>query len=114
MLAVAARHDTSAGARLSVAPITLLVPAAAGGPTDAVSRMVAESMGRTLNAQVVVENIGGAGGTIGMARVSKAAPDGYTVAVWHIAQATAPTLYDNLRYNVINDFDRSAASPTCR
>ena len=54
-------------------PITLLVPAAAGGPTDAVSRMIAESMGRTLNAQVVVENVGGAGGTIGMARVAKAA-----------------------------------------
>src|SRR5262245_47558927 len=71
-------------------PITLLVPAAAGGPTDAVSRMVAESMGRTLSTQVVVENVGGAGGTIGMARVAKAAPDGYTVSVWHIAQATAP------------------------
>ena len=86
-------------------PITLLVPAAAGGPTDAMARMVAESMGRTLNTQVVVENVGGAAGTIGMARVAKAAPDGYTVSVWHIAQATAPTLYDNLRYNVINDFD---------
>lgn len=86
-------------------PITLLVPAAAGGPTDAVSRMIAESMSRTLKVQVVVENVGGAGGTIGMARVAKAAPDGYTVSVWHIAQATAPTLYDNLRYNVIDDFD---------
>jgi tripartite-type tricarboxylate transporter receptor subunit TctC len=86
-------------------PITLLVPAAAGGPTDAMARMVAESMGRTLNTQVVVENVGGAAGTIGMARVAKAPADGYTVSVWHIAQATAPTLYDNLRYNVINDFD---------
>ena len=62
-------------------------------------------MGRTLGQQIVVENVGGAGGTIGMARVAKAAPDGYTLAVWHIAQATAPALYDNLRYNVINDFD---------
>ncbi len=86
-------------------PITVLVPAAAGGPTDAMARMIAESMGRTLGTQMVVENVGGAAGTIGMARVAKAAPDGYTVAVWHIAQATAPTLYDNLRYNVINDFD---------
>jgi tripartite-type tricarboxylate transporter receptor subunit TctC len=86
-------------------PITLLVPAAAGGPTDAVSRMIAESMSRNLSTQVVVENVGGAGGTIGMARVAKAPADGYTVAVWHIAQATAPTLYENLRYNVINDFD---------
>lgn len=86
-------------------PITVLVPAAAGGPTDAMARLIAESMGRTLGTQMVVENVGGAAGTIGMARVAKAAPDGHTVAVWHIAQATAPTLYDNLRYNVINDFD---------
>lgn len=86
-------------------PITLIVPAAAGGPTDAVSRLVAELMGRTLGQQVVVENVGGAGGTIGMARVSKSLADGYMVTVWHIAQATAPTLYDNLRYNVIDDFN---------
>ncbi len=87
-------------------PITLIVPAAAGGPTDTVARLVADSMGRALGQQVVVENIGGAGGTIGMARVSKAAPDGYTIAVWHIAQATAPALYDNLKYHVVDDFDQ--------
>jgi tripartite-type tricarboxylate transporter receptor subunit TctC len=86
-------------------PIGLLVPAAAGGPTDTVARLIAESMGRTLGQTVVVENVGGAGGTIGMARVAKAAPDGYNIAVWHIAQATAPALYDNLRYDVVNDFD---------
>jgi tripartite-type tricarboxylate transporter receptor subunit TctC len=85
--------------------ITLLVPAAAGGPTDTVARLVAESMTRTLGQTVIVENVGGAGGTIGMARVAKAAPDGYTIAVWHIAQATAPALYDNLKYDVVNDFD---------
>ncbi len=71
-------------------PINLLVPAAAGGPTDTVSRLVAESMTRTLGQTVVVENAGGAGGTIGMGRVAKAAPDGYSIAIWHIAQATAP------------------------
>ncbi|HAP11697.1 MAG TPA: hypothetical protein DCR50_12720 [Afipia sp.] len=86
-------------------PITLIVPAAAGGPTDAVSRLVAESMGRTLGQQIVVENVGGAGGTIGMTRVANPPADGYMVTVWHIAQATAPSLYDNLRYNVIDDFD---------
>lgn len=85
--------------------ITVIVPAAAGGPTDTVARLMGESMGRTLGQQFVVENVGGAGGTIGMARVAKAAPDGYTLAVWHIAQSTAPALYDNLKYNVINDFD---------
>lgn len=86
-------------------PISLIVPAAAGGPTDAVSRLIAEAMTQRLGQQVLVENVGGAGGTIGMARLANAAPDGYTVGVWHIAQATAPSLYSNLRYNVINNFD---------
>jgi tripartite-type tricarboxylate transporter receptor subunit TctC len=86
-------------------PIALLVPAAAGGPTDTVARLVAESMSRTLGRTVVVENLGGAGGTIGMARVAKAAPDGYTIAVWHIAHATAPALYEGLKYDVVKDFD---------
>ena len=85
--------------------ITLVVPAAAGGPTDTVARLIGESMGKTLGQSVIVENIGGAGGTIGMARVSKAAPDGYTIAIWHIAHATSPALYDNLKYDPVNDFD---------
>jgi tripartite-type tricarboxylate transporter receptor subunit TctC len=85
--------------------VTVIVPAAAGGPTDTVGRLIGESMSRTLGQQFVVENVGGAGGTIAMARVAKAAPDGYTVAVWHIAQATAPALYDNLKYNAVDDFD---------
>jgi tripartite-type tricarboxylate transporter receptor subunit TctC len=85
--------------------ITLIVPAAAGGPTDTVARLLAESMGRSLGQTIVVENVGGAGGTIGMARVAKAAPDGYTIAVWHIAHATAPSLYENLKYDVVKDFD---------
>jgi tripartite-type tricarboxylate transporter receptor subunit TctC len=86
-------------------PVTIVVPAAAGGPTDTVARLIGEAMGRTLGQQILVENVGGAGGTIGMMRVARSAPDGYTLAVWHIAQAVAPTLYDNLRYNVIEDFD---------
>jgi tripartite-type tricarboxylate transporter receptor subunit TctC len=86
-------------------PITLIVPAASGGPTDTVARLIAESMGRTLGQTVLVENLGGAGGTLGMARVSKSAADGYTIAVWHIAHATAPALYDSLKYDVVEDFD---------
>lgn len=86
-------------------PITLIVPAASGGPTDTVARLIAESMGRTLGQTVVVENLGGAGGTLGMARLSKSPADGYTVAVWHIAHATAPALYDSLKYDVVEDFD---------
>ena len=85
--------------------ITLVVPAAAGGPTDTVARLIAESMGKTLGQSMIVENIGGAGGTIGMARVVKAAPDGYTISIYHIAQATHPALYDNLQYNPVTDFD---------
>ena len=86
-------------------PITLIVPAASGGPTDTVARLIAESMGRTLGQTVLVENLGGAGGTLGMARVSKSPADGYTIAVWHIAHATAPALYDSLKYDVVEDFD---------
>jgi tripartite-type tricarboxylate transporter receptor subunit TctC len=105
VLGIAFGHTNALGQQFPTKPITLVVPAAAGGPTDTVARMVGEAMGRRLGQQVIVENMGGAGGTIGMARVAKAAPDGYTVAVWHIAQATAPALYDNLRYNVLEDFD---------
>ncbi|MET3840949.1 tripartite tricarboxylate transporter substrate-binding protein [Bradyrhizobium sp. OAE829] len=86
-------------------PITIIVPAAAGGPTDTVARLIAESMGRSLGQTILVENVGGAGGTLGMARVSKSAADGYTLAIWHIAHATAPALYDSLKYDVVDDFD---------
>src|SRR5204863_2182885 len=108
-LTVLAGIALSAGSALAqtypARPITVVVPAAAGGPTDAVARMIGESMGRTLGQQIVVENVGGAAGTIAMARVAKSPADGYTLAVWHIAHAIAPALYDNLRYNVIDDFD---------
>ena len=104
-MTVAAPFAAIAQSAYPTKPVTLLVPAAAGGPTDAVSRLLAESMGRTLGQMVVVENMGGAGGTLGMTRVARAAPDGYTIAVWHIAQATAPALYDGLKYDVVNDFD---------
>src|SRR5512143_467181 len=87
LTAGAAPNAASAQTAFPGKSITLVVPAAAGGPTDTVARLVAESMSRTLGQTVVVENAGGAGGTIGMARVAKAAPDGYTIAVWHIAQA---------------------------
>src|SRR5436190_9395816 len=105
LVAAAAPKAASAQTAFPAKPITLVVPAAAGGPTDTVARLVAESMTRTLGQTVLVDNTGGAGGTIGMARVARSAPDGYTLAVHHIAHATAPALYDGLRYNVIDDFD---------
>ena len=100
-----ASHPALAQTAFPTKPITIIVPAAAGGPTDTVARLIGESMGRALGQTILVENVGGAGGTLGMARVSKSAPDGYTLAVWHIAHATAPALYDSLKYDVVNDFD---------
>jgi tripartite-type tricarboxylate transporter receptor subunit TctC len=85
--------------------ITMIVPFAAGGPTDTVARLVAQSMTTTLKQTVIVENVGGAGGTIGAARVAKAAPDGYTIFLHHIGQATAPSLYRKLSYDAVNSFE---------
>lgn len=86
-------------------PITMIVPFAAGGPTDTVARLVAQSMTNTLKQTVLVENVGGAGGTIGAARVAKSAPDGYTLFLHHIGQSTAPSLYRKLSYNAVDDFE---------
>jgi putative tricarboxylic transport membrane protein len=85
--------------------ITVIVPFAAGGPTDTVARLVAQSMTAELKQQVIVENVGGAGGTIGAARVAKADPDGYTIFLHHIGQSTAPSLYRKLSYNAIDSFE---------
>ena len=80
--------------------ITAIVPFAAGGPTDVVTRVVAEHMSRTLGQQIVVENVGGAGGTTGMTRVAKAEPDGYTIGVGNMGtQSAAPALYPKLGYD---------------
>ena len=80
-------------------PVTVIVPFAAGGPTDTVTRLVAESMSKTLGQQVIVENVGGAGGTLGAARAAEAEPDGYTLLLHHIGMATSATLYRKLPYD---------------
>jgi len=86
--------------------VTLIVPFAAGGPTDKVARDLAEVMRKGLNNQtVVIENVGGAGGTLGAAKVAKSAPDGYTLLLHHIGMATAPALYRNLAYKTLDDFE---------
>jgi len=86
-------------------PINVIVPFAAGGPTDVVARLVGEHMGRTLGATFIVENIGGAGGSLGMTRAAQAAPDGYTIAVGNMGtQSAAPALYPNLRYDPAKSF----------
>jgi tripartite-type tricarboxylate transporter receptor subunit TctC len=87
-------------------PITIVVPFAAGGPTDKVARDLAEVIRKGLNNQtVLIENVGGAGGTLGAAKVAKAAPDGYTILLHHIGMATAPALYRTLPFKVMEDFE---------
>jgi tripartite-type tricarboxylate transporter receptor subunit TctC len=85
--------------------ITVIVPFAAGGPTDTVTRLVAQSMTKTLKQTVIVENVAGAGGTIGTNKVAKAKPDGYTLLLFHIGISTAPALYRNLPFNPLTDFE---------
>ncbi len=86
-------------------PVTLVVPFAAGGPTDVVARTLAVSMGKTLGQTVVVENKLGAGGTVAANFVAKAAPDGYTIFIHHNGMATATALYRKLAYNPLTDFE---------
>lgn len=85
--------------------ITMVVPFSAGGPTDTVARLVAESMSKDLGQQIVVENVGGAGGSLGAGRVAQADPDGYTVLLHHIGMATSATLYRKLAYDTLNAFE---------
>jgi tripartite-type tricarboxylate transporter receptor subunit TctC len=85
--------------------ITLIVPFTAGGPTDTVARLVARAMGEALKQQVIVENVGGAGGTIAPNKVAKSPPDGYTILIHHIGMSTAPALYRKLPYNPLTDFE---------
>lgn len=87
-------------------PITIVVPFAAGGPTDLVARQLAESMRKPLGgASIVVENAAGAGGTIGATKVARAAPDGYTLLVWHIGMAATPALYRRIQFKPLEDFE---------
>jgi tripartite-type tricarboxylate transporter receptor subunit TctC len=86
-------------------PVTLIVPFAAGGPTDVVARIVAERMSRTLGRPLVVENIPGAGGTTASTRTMRAKPDGYTIQIGHMGtHATATVFYPNLPYRPDVDF----------
>jgi tripartite-type tricarboxylate transporter receptor subunit TctC len=97
---------TSALAAYPEKPVTIVVPFAAGGPTDKVARDLGVVLSKHLNNQtVVVENVAGAGGTLGAAKVAKAAPDGYTVLLHHIGMATAPALYRKLAFNTLGDFE---------
>lgn len=87
-------------------PVTMIVPFAAGGPTDIVARLVGEHMSNVLGQQIVIENVTGAGGTTGITRGAKAAPDGYTIMMGHMGtHGAAPALYPKLRYDPTKDFE---------
>jgi tripartite-type tricarboxylate transporter receptor subunit TctC len=108
MTALAAASLISVSANAQTYPertITMVVPFSAGGPTDTVARLVAESMSKDLGQQIIVENVGGAGGTLGAGRVAQSDPDGYTLLLHHIGMATSATLYRKLAYDTLNAFE---------
>lgn len=101
--AVFAQAQTFPGSK----PITFVVPFSAGGPTDRVARDLAEAMRKSMggSANFIVENVNGAGGTIGVAKVARANSDGHTLLLHHIGMASAPSLYRKLSFKVPEDFE---------
>ena len=86
-------------------PITMVVPFAAGGPTDTIARIMAERMRASLGQTIIIENVTGAAGTIGVGRVARAAPDGYTVGIGHWSTHVVNGAIYQLPYDVLNDFE---------
>ena len=86
-------------------PVTMIIPFAAGGPTDTLGRNLGVAWGKLLKQTVIVENVGGAGGNIGVTRVARAAPDGYNILLHHIGMSTSPALYRKLDYDPLADFE---------
>ncbi|HEY6755099.1 MAG TPA: tripartite tricarboxylate transporter substrate-binding protein [Pseudolabrys sp.] len=93
------------GTRISIKPVTLVVPFAAGGPADVIARILAQGMGKVLNQQFVVENAVGAGGTIGTAKLAGSPPDGYSLLLMHVSHAANVAFYPQLRYDPVSDFE---------
>lgn len=102
---VASMLATAAFAEYPEKPVTIVVPFAAGGPTDKVARDLGDVLRQKLGQPVIIENVGGAGGTLGAAKAAKSAPDGYTLLLHHIGMATSPALYRNLPYKTLDDFE---------
>ncbi len=102
----AAALATPAFAEYPDKPVTIVVPFAAGGPTDKVARDLAEALRKPMGGQaIIIENVGGAGGTLGAGKVAKAANDGYTLLLHHIGMSTAPALYRKMAYDTLGDFE---------
>ena len=104
-LALAATLLAGAATAYPDKPVTIVVPFAAGGPTDKVARDLGVALGAALKQTVVIENVGGAGGTLGATKVAKASPDGYTLLLYHIGMATSASLYRNLPFKATEDFE---------
>jgi tripartite-type tricarboxylate transporter receptor subunit TctC len=106
LIAIAASAGIAAAQDYPTRPVTVIVPFAAGGPTDVISRIVGEHMSRTLGQQIVIENVVGAGGTTGATRAMRANNDGYTIITGHMGtHAASVALYPNLAYNPSTDFE---------
>jgi tripartite-type tricarboxylate transporter receptor subunit TctC len=104
---VAALPLPASGGRAETYPsrvITIIVPYPAGGPTDTIARILSDRMGAALHQSVIVENVGGAGGSIGVGRVARAAPDGYTLSIGHVQTHVLNAAVMKLPYDVVNDF----------
>src|SRR5436190_599129 len=98
-------HTASAQAPYPSKPITIIVPYAAGGPTDTIARILAERLRMTLGQTIIIENTTGAGGTIAVARVARAAPDGYTIGIGQNgSHVVTGATYQRLPYDLLNDF----------
>ena len=104
-LLAAAAAPTARAQEYPSKPVVIVVPAAAGGPTDTLARNLGVAMGSALKQQMIIDNSGGAGGTIGINKAAKARPDGYTVLLYHIGMSTSPALYRQLPYDTVNDFE---------
>jgi tripartite-type tricarboxylate transporter receptor subunit TctC len=104
-IAIALFATAAAAQQYPTKPVTIVVPFAAGGPTDTVARSVGQAMEKTLGTNVIVENKPGAGGTIGVADVARAPADGYRILIHHIGMATAPALYRKLPFDPLKDLD---------
>jgi tripartite-type tricarboxylate transporter receptor subunit TctC len=104
LLALTSLYATAVAQDYPSRPITMIVPFSAGGPGDVIARIVSTAMSTTLKQSFVVENVVGAGGTLGTNRVAKAPPDGYTLLLMHVGQATAPALYAKLPFDPVGDF----------
>ncbi len=103
-LAVATAAPPARAQTYPTRPITIIVPFAAGGPTDTIARIMAQAMGAALKQTVIVENTTGAAGSIGVGRVARAAPDGYTIGIGHWSTHVVNAAVYNLSYNVLDDF----------